>query len=156
MKTQRPNQQHAPRAKEREQKKLHVRDFMTETVAFAEPSESVRDVAKRLSQFDVGALPVCEDGRLVGMITDRDLVVRVLAEDRSVSTAISDFMSADVISAHDSDDVGTVVRHMQKYEVRRIPVINDDNELIGIVALADLANSSASAGLKAKGLQGVS
>ena len=156
MKTQRPNQQHAARGKEPEQKKIYVRDFMTENVAFVEPSESVRDVAKRLTQLDVGSLPVCEDGRLVGMITDRDIVVRVLAEDQSIAAAVGDFMTADVVSAHDSDDVGVVVRRMQEYEIRRIPVINDDNELIGIVALADLARSNASAGLKAKGLEGVS
>jgi CBS domain-containing protein len=156
MKTQRPNQQHAPRAKEREQQKIYVRDFMTENVSFVQPSETVRDVAKRLTQLDVGSLPVCDEGRLVGMITDRDIVVRVVAEDRNVSAAVGDIMTADVVSAHDTDDVASVVKRMQEYEVRRIPVVNDDNELVGIVALADLARSNASAGLKAKGLEGVS
>jgi CBS domain-containing protein len=157
MKTQRPNQEHAPRSKEREQKKMFARDVMTKNATFVAPSESVVDAAKKLSQLDVGSLPVCDGGRLVGMITDRDIVVRVLAEDQSVTeAAVGDVMSADVVSAYEDDDITTIVKRMQDHEVRRVPVVNHDNQLVGIVALADLANSNASAALKAKGLQGVS
>jgi len=156
MKTKRPNQEHAPRGKAREQKKLFARDVMSTNVTSAEPSESVRDVAKKLSQLDVGALPVCEGGRLVGMITDRDIVVRVLAEDQSVAAAVGDAMTSDVVSVYEDDDIQTLVKFMQDHEVRRVPVVNRNQELVGIVSLADLANSDASASLKAKGLQGVS
>jgi len=156
MKTQRPNQQHAPRGKEREQKKAFVRDVMTTNVSVAEPSESVRDVARKLKQLDVGSLPVCESGRLVGMITDRDLVVRVLAEDQDAAGAVGDAMSSDVVWAYEDDDVATLVKRMQESEVRRVPVVNRDKELVGIVTLADLARSNASPALKAKGLEGVS
>lgn len=156
MKTKRPNQEHAPRAKEREQKKLCARDVMSRNVTYADPSESVRDVAKKLAQLDVGSLPVCEDGRLVGMITDRDIVVRVLAEDQSVAAAVGDTMTADVVSVYEDDDLQTLVKFMQDHEVRRVPVVTRNQELVGIVSLADLANSDASASLKAKGLQGVS
>lgn len=156
MKTQRPNQQHAARGKEPEQKKMSVRDLMTTNVSCADPGDSVRDVAKKLSQLDVGSLPVCEDGRLVGIITDRDIVVRVLAEDQSVAAAVGDAMSAEVIWAYEDEDVTTLVKRMQDNEVRRVPVVNRQKELVGIVALADLARSPASPSLKAKGLEGVS
>lgn len=156
MKTTRPNQQHAPRAKEREQKKMYARDVMSDNVAFVAPSESVRDVAKKLSRFDVGSLPVCEDGRLVGMITDRDIVIRVLAEDQSVAAAVGDVMTEAVVSAYDDDDVTSIIKRMNEFEVRRIPVVNRDQELVGIIALADIAQSNVSATLKAKSLEGVS
>lgn len=156
MKTTRPNQQHAPRSKEREQEKMFARDVMTDTVAFVEPSDSVRDVAKKLSQFDVGSLPVCEDGRLVGMITDRDIVVRVLAEDQSVAAAVGDVMTESVVCVYEDDEITTVVKRMHEFEIRRIPVVDHDQALVGIVALADIAHSDASATLKAKSLQGVS
>jgi CBS domain-containing protein len=156
MKTQRPNQQHAARGKEPERKKLHVRDVMSTNLNLVEPSDSVQDAAKKLRQFDVGSLPVCEGRRLVGIITDRDIVLRVLAEDRSVTTAVADAMSSDVIFAHEDDDITTLVKHMQDNEVRRVPVVNRHDESVGIVALADLARSNASDSLKVKGLQSVS
>lgn len=156
MKTQRPNQQHAPRGKEREQQKMYVRDVMTTNASFVEPNESVKDVAKKLAQLNVGSLPVCAKGRLVGMITDRDIVVRVVAEDQSLAVAAGDAMSSHVIWAHEDDDLSTLVKRMEEHGIRRVPVVNGDKELIGIVALADLARSDASASLKAKGLEGVS
>jgi CBS domain-containing protein len=157
MKTQRPNQEHAPRSKEREQKKIYARDVMTKNATCVEPGERVVDAAKKLSQLDVGSLPVCDGGRLVGIITDRDIVVRVLAEDQNVTEAVvEDAMSDDVVSVYEDDDINTLVKRMEEHEVRRMPVINRDSELVGIVALADLANSNASPALKAKGLQGVS
>src|SRR5262245_13060661 len=131
MKTQRPNQQHAARSKQPEQKKVHVRDVMSTNVNVVEPSDSVQDAAKKLSQFAVGSLPVCEDRRLVGMITDRDIVVRVVAEDRSIAVAVGDAMSTDVISAYEDDDITTLIKRMRENEVRRVPVVNRDNEIVG-------------------------
>lgn len=156
MKTQRPNRQHAPRAKEREQKKMCARDVMTKNASFVEPSDSVRDVAKKLTQLDVGSMPVCENGRIVGMITDRDIVVRIVAADQNVEGAVGEAMTPDVIWAYEDDDLTTLVKRMEDNEVRRVPVVNREEQLVGIVALADLAHSDASAGLKVKGLQGVS
>lgn|GEM_PF-2674218 len=123
---------------------------------FAEPGETVLDVAKRLSQLGVGALPVCEDGCLVGMITDRDIVVRVLAEEQALDGPVADVMTDDVAYAHQDDDLATLVETMQEKEVRRVPVVDGDSKLVGIVALADLARSNAPASLKVQGLEGVS
>lgn len=156
MKTQRPNQQHAARGTEPEQKRLQVRDVMSTNVIFTEPSESVLEVAKKLSQLDVGSLPVCDGGQLVGMITDRDIVVRVLAEERSMDAAVGDAMTSHVVWAYDDDEIGVIVESMQDAGVRRIPVVNRKKQLVGIVSLADVARSDASASLKAKGVAGVS
>jgi CBS domain-containing protein len=156
MKTNRPNEQHAPRAKEREQKKIYARDVMTKNASFVAPSDTVRDVAKKLSQLDVGAMPVCENGRLVGMVTDRDIVVRIVAADHNVEGAVAEAMTPNVIWAYEDDDLTTLVKRMEQNEVRRVPIVNRDEQLVGIVALADLARSDASAALKTKGLQGVS
>lgn len=156
MRTQRPNRQHAPRAKEREQEKIYVRDVMTKNASFVEPDASVRDAAKKLSQLNVGSLPVCNEGRLIGMITDRDIVVRVVAEDQNPTVAVGDAMSGDVIWAYEDEDINTLVKRMEENGIRRVPVISKEKELVGIVALADLARSAASDSLKAKGLEGVS
>lgn len=156
MRTQRPNQQHAPRGKEREQKKLFARDVMTPHVGFIEPGATIREAARKLSELDVGSLPVCDAGRLVGMITDRDIVVRVVANDQSRDGAVSDVMSPDVLWAYDDEDLPSLVERMRRREVRRVPVVDREEKLVGIIALADLANSDAPDRLKAKGLEGVS
>ncbi len=156
MKTKQYSEQHAAQDDGQVKRKVRARDLMTTDVNFVKPTESVLDVAKKLSEFDVGALPVCQDGRIVGMITDRDIVVRILAEEQSIDGAVRDAMSEQVICAYDDDDIATLVQAMQENEVRRIPVINHDEELVGIVALADLARSNVSADLKVRGLAGVS
>jgi len=90
------------------------------------------------------------------MITDRDIVVRVLAEEQALDGPVADVMTDDVAYAHQDDDLATLVETMQEKEVRRVPVVDGDSKLVGIVALADLARSNAPASLKVQGLEGVS
>lgn len=156
MRTQRPNQQHAPRGKEPEQKKMRVRDVMTENVISVAPSESVREAAIKLSLLDVGSLPVCDRGKLVGMITDRDIALRVVGEGEQSTLAVSDAMTETVIWAYEDDDIQTLVKCMEQREIRRVPVLDHEEKLVGIVALADLAWSDAPPMLKTKSLRGVS
>jgi CBS domain-containing protein len=94
-----------------------------------------------MAELDVGALPVAENDRLVGMITDRDIAVRAVAEGLPPATPISKIMSPEVLYCFDDQRLEEVTRNMGDVQVRRLPVVNRDKRLVGIVAIADLARS---------------
>ncbi len=94
-----------------------------------------------MAEIDAGALPVGENDRLVGMITDRDIVVRAVAQGRSVDTKVAAVMSKEVLYCFDTDEIDEVARNMGKARVRRLPVVNRDKRLVGIVSLGDLARN---------------
>jgi CBS domain-containing protein len=119
-----------------------ARDVMTKGAECAQEDQTVAEVAKRLAQLDVGALPVCgSDGRLKGMVTDRDIVVKVLAQDKDPASVKAGELGqgdGETVTIGADDSIDEALRTMKEHAVRRLPVI-DGHELVGIVSQADLA-----------------
>jgi CBS domain-containing protein len=120
---------------------MKVKDAMTRNVRIADPDQTIQDVARIMSELDSGVLPVGENDRLVGMITDRDIAVRAVAEGRGPETAVREVMTPDVRYCFEDEDTEHVARNMADQQVRRLPVVNRDKRLVGIVSLGDLAIS---------------
>ena len=118
---------------------MRVSECMTRDVRIANPDESIRDAARIMAEVDAGSLPVGDNDRLVGMITDRDIAVRGVAEGKGPDTPIRDVMSAEVKYCYDDQEVDEVLRNMGDIKVRRLPVINREKRLVGIISLGDLA-----------------
>jgi CBS domain-containing protein len=120
---------------------MKVSDVMTRDVRVANPDQSIGDAARMMAELDAGALPVGEHDRLVGMITDRDIAVRAVAHGKSPATRIRDVMTDDVKYCFDDEDIDHVAGNMADIQVRRLPVVNRDKRLVGIIAIADIAVS---------------
>jgi CBS domain-containing protein len=134
---------------------MQVNEVMTSSVDVIDPNATIRDAARRMRADNVGALPVGENDRLVGMITDRDIAMRAVAEDRAAgTTAVREVMSEGVAYCYEDDNVEEAARIMARHQVRRLPVINRDKRLVGMIALADLARAGVEAAQQA--LEGVS
>ncbi len=118
---------------------MQIRDAMSEDVRILNPNQSIREAAILMAKIDAGVLPVGENDRLVGMITDRDIAVRAIALGMGPDTAVREVMSEDVKYCFEDDDVGKVAQNMSDLKVRRLPVLNKSKRLIGIVSLGDLA-----------------
>lgn len=117
-----------------------VADIMSTRVQVAEPQQSLRAAAQLMKQFDIGALPVCDGRRLLGMVTDRDLAVRAVALGLAPDSAcVSDVMTPDVEYCTEDQDTQDVMRQMADKQLRRLPVLDAGNKLVGIVSLGDLA-----------------
>jgi CBS domain-containing protein len=132
---------------------MKVREMMTDKVELVTPDETIQDAAKKMAELDVGALPVGENDRLVGMITDRDITVRAVAKGLDPETAIRTVMSNNVKYCFEHDDVDDIVQNMADIQIRRLPVVNRSKRLVGIVSLGDVAtNSSLAAGQALSGI----
>ena len=114
-------------------------EIMTKSVRTAGRNMSIRDVAAMMRDGDMGSVPVVEDGQLVGIVTDRDIVVRALAAGKDAATPVSEAMTTEIFSVKPDDYVFEAVRMMGDRQVRRIPVVSDDGRLAGIIAMADVA-----------------
>ncbi len=119
---------------------MKVSKIMTRDVRLLSPNNTIREAASLMAEIDAGALPVGEDDRLVGMVTDRDIVIRGIAQGRTPESKIADVMSKEMLYCFDTDEIDDVARSMGKAQVRRLPVVNKDKRLVGIVSLGDLAN----------------
>ena len=117
-----------------------VSDVMTRDVYLASPNQTIREVAGAMAKADVGSLPVGENDRLVGMITDRDIVLRAVAKGLDSKTPVRDVMTDRIQYCYDDDDVVGVAENMAHLGVRRLAVLNHDKRLVGIVALSNVAN----------------
>jgi CBS domain-containing protein len=116
-----------------------IRDVMTTEVKACEPTATVVDAAKVMAQEDVGPVPIVEDGRLVGIVTDRDIVVNVVAKGGEANTTtVGDIASRDIVTISPDDDLSDALDLMAEHQVRRLPVVEGDR-LVGIVAQADVA-----------------
>ena len=134
---------------------MQVQEIMTRDGYIADPNAQIRDVARRMRDDNVGALPVGENDRLIGMVTDRDIVVRAVANEQgSGTTAVRDVMSDSVYYCFDEDDVSRAAELMAEHQVRRLPVLNAEKRLVGVVALADLGRTGSDAAKEA--VEGVS
>ena len=120
---------------------MKVSKIMTRDVRLLNPDNTIREAASLMAEIDSGALPVGENDRLVGMVTDRDIVIRAVAQGKSVDTKIADVMSKEMLYCFDTDEIDDVARNMGKARVRRLPVVNRDKRLVGIVSLGDVARN---------------
>ena len=134
---------------------MKVREAMTSDVRLTDPDRSIREAAQMMADQDIGSLPVGENDRLVGMVTDRDIVVRAVADDRpGGNTAVREVMSERVYYCFEDDDVKQAAKVMSEHQVRRLPVLNRNKRLTGVIALADLGRADRDAACEA--LVGVS
>ncbi|MEH7382395.1 CBS domain-containing protein [Bacillus sp. JJ1533] len=120
-----------------------VRDVMSTDVEYCTPLDNVYEVAVKMKDLDVGAIPILENKKLIGMITDRDLVVRGYAEKRSGSSKVTDVMSEDLITCTADTSLEEASRLMAKHQIRRLPVVENE-QLVGILSLGDLSTNHTS------------
>ena len=121
---------------------MKISEIMTSDPELIDPNASIREAAKRMKNEDIGALPVGENDRLIGMVTDRDIAMRGVAEDRAPeSTTVRDVMSEKIFYCFEDDDIEAAARCMAENQVRRVPILNRDKRLTGIVSLADIAQT---------------
>ncbi len=120
---------------------MKINGCMTMDVKVANPEQSIRDAAKMMDELDAGIIPVGENDRLVGMITDRDIAIRGVALGKGPDTSVREVMSSEVMYCYDDEEVGDVLGNMGDLQVRRLPVLNRDKRLVGIVSIGDLARN---------------
>jgi len=118
---------------------MKVREAMTSDVCLCDPMRSIREAAQMMADQDIGAIPVGENDRLVGMVTDRDITVRAIAKGLGPDTKIREVMSEEVKYCFDDEDLEDVTHNMADLKVRRLPVLNRDKRLVGIISIGDLA-----------------
>ena len=123
---------------------MKVKEVMHKGVDWVAPDTPVTDLAKLMRQHDIGAIPIGENDRLIGMVTDRDIVCKGLAEnsfDARRATA-RDVMTPGIHCCGEDDDLAKAVRHMEELKVRRLPVINKNKRMVGILSLGDVSSSA--------------
>ena len=118
---------------------MQVSQIMARDVRVADPDLAIRDAAVMMADLDIGSLPVSENDRLVGMITDRDIVVRAVADGKGPDTRVRDVMTSDVRYCFEDEDVDHVAQNMGEQQIRRLPVVDRNKRMVGIVSLSDLA-----------------
>jgi CBS domain-containing protein len=134
-----------------------VKEIMTPYVESITPEETLQDAAMKMKDMDVGSIPVCVEGTLVGMLTDRDMVVRVLAEGRDYKeVTVSEAMTSDIVYCLEDDDTEKASQIMADRQIRRLPVLSLEEKLVGIIALADLATRASEARSSSEVLEQIS
>lgn len=119
---------------------MKIRDCMSADVQICDPQETICDAAKMMADRDTGFLPVGENDRLVGMITDRDIAIRAVAQNRGPDTPIREVMSAEVLYCFEDDDADDVLANMGENQIRRLPVLSREKRLVGVISLSDLSH----------------
>lgn len=118
-----------------------VQEAMTSNPTAITPDTTAQEAARSMKTEDVGALPIVEDGRLTAVVTDRDLAIRVLAEGRGAETPVRDIASKDLVTIDPQQNLDEAARLMAEHQVRRLPVVEEDGRLVGMLAQADVAQS---------------
>jgi CBS domain-containing protein len=118
---------------------MKVSEIMTRGVEIASPDDTVQQAASRMAELDVGVLPVGENDRLVGMLTDRDIAIRAVAQGKGPDTKVHEAMTPEVRYCFEDEELDQVVRNMGENKVRRLPVMSRDKRLVGIVSFGDVA-----------------
>jgi CBS domain-containing protein len=118
---------------------MRVNEAMTNDVRIARPDQTIRDAARMMMQIDAGVLPVGENDRLVGMITDRDIAIRAVGAGKDPQTLIREIMSKGVMYCFEDDELDDIVQNMADVKVRRLPVLDHNKRLVGILSLGDIA-----------------
>ena len=123
---------------------MEISRVMTRQVEVVRPDATLQEAAQKMKDIDVGSLPVCDGRKLQGMITDRDVAIRAVAEGRDPrATKVKDVMTKDVVYGRTGQDIKEIAETMASHQIRRLPIVNEDNDLVGIVALGDLAVDAA-------------
>jgi CBS domain-containing protein len=136
---------------------MQLKDVMTRQVEVISPDASLEEAARKMDELNVGPLPVCEGGRLVGLVTDRDITVRATAAGKSPrSTTVREAMTTDVLYCFDDQDVREAARLMETQQIRRVPVLDHSHRLVGIVSLGDVATEARDDRLSGEVLERVS
>lgn len=121
---------------------MKASEIMTTSVECIAPDTKIIEAAKKMKKMDVGFLPVCENDQLIGTVTDRDIVLRVLAEGRPIRNSMArDIMTHDVFWCYEDDDVEDIARRMREKEVRRMLILNREKRLTGVISIGDIAKS---------------
>ena len=123
---------------------MKISDVMTSDVQTIRPDQTAREAAAFMLSADAGSIPVTEGDKLIGMITDRDIAVRGVAKGHGPDTPVRDLMSSGIISVNINDDLGAVASKMSDAQVRRLPVVDEQQRLCGIVSLGDLTRETGS------------
>lgn len=119
---------------------MQIQQVMSRNVHVVSPNASIVEAARQMRNQDAGALPVGDDDRLVGMVTDRDIAVRAVAAER-FDASVSDVLSEDVYYCFEDEELERAANLMAEHQVRRLPVVNRDERLVGIVSLGDLSRA---------------
>jgi CBS domain-containing protein len=119
---------------------MKIRDIMTRDVEKVTPDQSIKDAAKLMAEADCGSILVHEGDRLIGVLTDRDITLRAVADGLSPDTAVSDIMSDGILYCFDDEDIQQVAENMADISVRRLPVVDRQKRLVGIVSLGNFAS----------------
>ena len=129
---------------------MRVSEAMTRDVRVATPGQTIRDVAKMMAEADAGSVPVGENDRLIGMITDRDIAIRAVAQGKGPETPVREVMSdSKVLYCYEDEELDHVAKNMSDEQVRRLQVVNRDKRLVGIVSLGNIAQRETRAAGKA-------
>lgn len=136
---------------------MQIRDIMTRPVALAAPEDSIREAARKMTEFDCGILPVGENDRLIGMLSDRDIVTRAVTKGYDPDECyVREIMSRDVMYCYEDETADDLARNMAGLQVKRLPVLSRDKRLVGIVSLGDLALVRPAQGQAQRALAGIS
>ena len=135
----------------------HVRDFMTPSPVCVSNKDSIRDAARIMAREDTGVVPVVDGKKIIGLITDRDIVVRLVAAGKDPSNArVNDAMSKDVRSVREDASVNDALQLMSREHIRRVPVVDTNDEIVGIVSIGDIATEPLHAGKVGKTIEEIS
>jgi len=119
---------------------MKIKEIMSKEVKFVDPNTSLQEAAKIMREKDIGILPIGENERIVGMLTDRDIVIRTLANGKDVkSTTVKEVMTPKCLYCFEEDTIEDVSKSMSQSQIRRMPVLNKEKRLVGIISLGDLA-----------------
>jgi CBS domain-containing protein len=135
---------------------MKVAQVMTKDVRMTSPDQTIREAARTMSEEDVGVLPVAENDQLVGMITDRDIAIRAVAEGKGPEAKVRQVMTDQVKYCFEDEELDHVAKNMANIQMRRLPVMNRDKRLVGIVSLGDLAMARGQGTQAQQALRGVS
>ena len=133
-----------------------LKDVMSRDVKMVAPETTIREAAQQMRDGDFGMLPVAENDRMVGAISDRDIAVRAVADDKGPETPVRDVMSRGICWAYEDDSVEVAARLMSERQVRRLPIVNRDKRLVGIVSIGDFAVEPDDREPAAEALSGIS
>lgn len=120
-----------------------IKDVMSEGVKILNPEATIKDAARQMREGNFGLMPIGENDRLIGTVSDRDIVIRAVAEGMDTNTTVKDVMSEKVMWAYEDDSVEKASQIMSKNQIRRLPIVDANKRLVGIVALGDLAVNAA-------------
>jgi CBS domain-containing protein len=135
---------------------MKVADVMTKEVRLVSPNQTLREAAHLMSEEDIGMVPVTDHDRLVGMVTDRDIAIRGVARGKGPKTKVKEVMSEQVKYCFEDEDLDHVSKNMASIQMRRLPVMNRDKRLVGIVSLGDLAVADGARAQAEQALHGIS